>query len=71
MKFDFELLRKNAFLKWAITFVATWKFFTFTLLAIPEIWATPIPITNRIFALAIGGLITWAFCYTALQFWKK
>ncbi|MDR2852586.1 MAG: hypothetical protein LBV61_05980 [Burkholderiaceae bacterium] len=71
MKFDFESLRKNVFLKWFMTAIAAWKLFTFCFLAIPAVWNEPVPLLSKIVALAIGGIITWALCYVALQYWRK
>ena len=70
MNINFENLRGNAFLKWFMTAVAGYKIFTFVFLAIPAIWNEPISSANKLIALAIGALVSWAFCYVALQFWK-
>lgn len=71
MKFDFELLKKNRFVKWGITAMAVQKFIVFTVLGIPAVWNEPVPLVTKLVGLSIGTFITFSLCYIACQFWKK
>lgn len=71
MKLDFELLRKNRFLKWVITLMAAYKLIVFIFFAVSTFWSEPISLINRLVALGVNAFISWAFIYIALQFWKK
>lgn len=71
VSFYFQQIGKIPVLKWGITAVAAWKLFTFVFLAMPAVLNQPSSVTSKLLTIAIGGLISWALCYLALQLWKK
>jgi hypothetical protein len=70
MQFDSTQLMKSPFLKWCMTGLAIWKTISFGF-AVPLVLNEAIPVTDKVIALLIGAGIALAFCFGALQFWKK